>query len=100
LWSGFGKIGLGAFAFRLAARPQRIRTYLVLFALALSLPLLSVSVFGLNRMAAIAEDKTNNRVLAFAKTWPLMSITRPRDRHPTDAGYLVRIEHRESARLS
>lgn len=67
LWSGLGKIDPRAFALRVAARPQRIRTYLVLFALAMSLPLLSVSILGLNRMAAIEEDQTNNRVRAFAK---------------------------------
>jgi two-component sensor histidine kinase len=48
-------------------RPQRIRTYLVLFALALSLPLLCVSVFGLYRMASTEESQTDNRIVAFAK---------------------------------
>jgi two-component sensor histidine kinase len=39
----------------------------VLFALALSLPLLGVSVFGLYRMASTEESQTNNRIVAFAK---------------------------------
>ncbi|WP_439395081.1 HWE histidine kinase domain-containing protein [Bradyrhizobium sp. PMVTL-01] len=51
----------------MAMRPQRIRTYLVLFALALSLPLLCVSVFGLYRMASTEESQTDNRLVAFAK---------------------------------
>jgi hypothetical protein len=33
---------------RLAVRPQRIRTYLALFALALVLSVLALSFFGLN----------------------------------------------------
>jgi two-component sensor histidine kinase len=35
--------------------PQRIRTYLVLFALALTLPLLALSAFSLDRMARIEQ---------------------------------------------
>ena len=67
LWAGGGKRGRRVFAIPFAVRPQRIRTYLVLFALALSLPLLCVSVFGLSRMAAVEEAQTNSRVLAFAR---------------------------------
>lgn len=45
-----------------AVRPSRIRTYLVLFALALVLPLLVVSMVALDRMAAIEESQIEARV--------------------------------------
>lgn len=64
-WSDLGKTGRSAIPLRIG--PQRIRTYLVLFALALSLPLLCVSVFGLHRMASTEESQTDSRILAFAK---------------------------------
>ena len=38
---------------QVAVRPQRIRTYLVLFALAITIPLLGLAVFALNRMATV-----------------------------------------------
>jgi two-component sensor histidine kinase len=50
-----------------AVRPRRIRTYLVLFALALVLPLLLVSVIALNRMAAIEEAQIEGRVPQLAR---------------------------------
>jgi two-component sensor histidine kinase len=61
------EVGAGPLSGQGAARPQRIRTYLVLFALALSLPLICVSVFALNRMAAIEEVQIEGRVLQVAK---------------------------------
>lgn len=50
-----------------AARPQRVRTYLGLFALALVLPLLAVSCFGLNRMAEIEQSQIERRVAQIAQ---------------------------------
>ena len=38
---------------QIGVRPQRIRTYLVLFALAITIPLLGLAVFALNRMADV-----------------------------------------------
>ena len=66
-WFDVGKTGRRVIPLRMAVRPRRIRTYLVLFALGLSLPLLSVSVFGLNRMVSNEESQTDSRILAFAK---------------------------------
>ncbi|MBR0801794.1 sensor histidine kinase [Bradyrhizobium jicamae] len=66
-WLDLGKTGRRNFPARMVVRPQRIRTYLVLFALALSLPLLCVSVFGLHRMASIEEAQTDNRIVAFVQ---------------------------------
>src|SRR3569623_1556884 len=51
----------------LAVRPQRIRTYLVLFALALVLPLLLVAFIGLNRMAEIEQSQIERRVMQIAQ---------------------------------
>jgi two-component sensor histidine kinase len=50
-----------------AARPHRIRTYLVLFALALVLPLLLVSIAAFERMAAIEKAQIEARVPQIAK---------------------------------
>jgi two-component sensor histidine kinase len=50
-----------------AARPQRIRTYLTLFALALVLPVLALSFFGLTRMAAIEQSQIERRVMQIAQ---------------------------------
>jgi len=52
---------------RYSARPQRVRTYLALFALALVLPLLAVAFFGLNRMAAIEQAQIERRVMQIAQ---------------------------------
>ena len=43
-------------------RPHRIRTYLALFALALVLPLLFVSLAALDRMASVEEGQIQARV--------------------------------------
>ena len=64
-WLDLGKTWRRAIPLRMAVRPQRIRTYLVLFALALSLPLLCVSVFGLYRMASTEESQTDSRNSGF-----------------------------------
>jgi two-component sensor histidine kinase len=49
------------------AAPQRVRTYLALFALALIFPVLAVSFFGLNRMAAIEQSQIERRVMQIAQ---------------------------------
>jgi len=48
--------------------PQRIRTFLILFALALTLPLLALAVFALNRMAGVEEAEIERRVLQVAES--------------------------------
>jgi two-component sensor histidine kinase len=47
--------------------PQRIRTFLSLFALALTLPLLAIAVFALNRMAGLEEREIERRALQVAQ---------------------------------
>jgi two-component sensor histidine kinase len=47
--------------------PQRVRTFLLLFALALTLPLLALAIFALNRMASIEQVQTERRVLQMAE---------------------------------
>jgi two-component sensor histidine kinase len=47
--------------------PQRIRTFLVLFALALTLPLLGIGIYALDRMAAFGQAETESRVMQVAK---------------------------------
>ena len=47
--------------------PQRIRTFLVLFALALALPLLALASFALNRMAGLEEKEIERRALQVAQ---------------------------------
>ena len=47
--------------------PQRIRTFLVLFALALALPLLGLAVFAFNRMASLEQAEIERRVLQIAE---------------------------------
>lgn len=46
--------------------PQRIRTFLILFALALTLPLLGIGIFALDRMAALEQAETERRVMQVA----------------------------------
>ena len=50
-----------------AVRPQRIRTYLVLFALAITIPLLGLAVFALNRMAAVESAQIERWVVQTAQ---------------------------------
>ena len=47
--------------------PQRIRTFLVLFALALTAPLLGLAAFALNQMASLEEQDIERRVLQVAQ---------------------------------
>jgi two-component sensor histidine kinase len=47
--------------------PQRIRTFLILFALALTLPLLGLAAFALHRMASLEEREIERRVLQVAQ---------------------------------
>ena len=46
---------------------QRIRTFLVLFAPALTSPLLGIGIFALNRMAGLEQDETERRVMQGAQ---------------------------------
>jgi two-component sensor histidine kinase len=47
--------------------PQRIRTFLILFALALTLPLVGIGIFALNRMAGLEQGETERRVMQVAQ---------------------------------
>jgi hypothetical protein len=47
--------------------PQRIRTFLSLFALALTLPLLALAVFATHRMASLEEREIERRALQVAQ---------------------------------
>src|SRR5262245_1104606 len=47
--------------------PQRIRTFLSLFALALTLPLLALATFAFNRMASLEEREIERRALQVAQ---------------------------------
>jgi two-component sensor histidine kinase len=47
--------------------PQRLRTFLILFALALTLPLLGLAIFALNRMASLEQAEIERRVLQIAE---------------------------------
>jgi two-component sensor histidine kinase len=53
--------------FKYGVRPQRIRTYLILFAGALAAPLLALAVYSLNRMASLEEAEIERRVLQVAE---------------------------------
>jgi two-component sensor histidine kinase len=54
-------------AWEIFSGPQRIRTYLVLYALALTLPLLALSAFALDRMARIEQAQMERRVMQVAQ---------------------------------
>jgi hypothetical protein len=47
--------------------PKRIRTFLILFALALTFPLVALGIFAVNYMAALEEREIENRVLQVAR---------------------------------
>jgi two-component sensor histidine kinase len=47
--------------------PQRIRTFLILFAVALAAPLLGLAVYSLNRMASLEQAEIERRVLQVAE---------------------------------
>ena len=53
--------------FRHGVPPQRLRTFLFLFALALTVPLLVIGIFALNRMAALEQAETERRVMQVAQ---------------------------------
>ena len=53
--------------FNYGVPPQRIRTFLVLFALALTLPLVALAVFALHQMANLEEREIERRVLQVAQ---------------------------------
>ena len=48
--------------------PQRIRTFLVLFALALTLPLIGLAVLAFNQLAGLDEEETERRVVQVAQS--------------------------------
>jgi two-component sensor histidine kinase len=48
--------------------PQRIRTFLALFALALTLPLIGLAVLAFNQLASRDEEETERRVLQVAQS--------------------------------
>jgi two-component sensor histidine kinase len=52
--------------FNYGVPPQRIRTFLALFAVALTVPLLGIGIFSLHRMAALEQVETERRVLQVA----------------------------------
>jgi two-component sensor histidine kinase len=59
--------------------PQRIRTFLVLFALALTLPLIGLAFLAFNQLADLEEQETERRVLQVAQSL-LDDIDRELDR--------------------
>jgi two-component sensor histidine kinase len=48
--------------------PQRIRTFLVLFALALTLPLIGLAFLAFNQLASLDEEETERRVVQVAQS--------------------------------
>src|SRR5689334_10277500 len=54
--------------FKHGVPPQRIRTFLVLFALALTLPLISLAVLAFNQLASLEEEETERRVVQVAQS--------------------------------
>jgi hypothetical protein len=48
--------------------PQRIRTFLAWFALALTLPLIGLAVVAFNQLASLDEEETERRVLQVAQS--------------------------------
>src|SRR5215475_5430631 len=53
--------------FNYGVPPQRIRTFLVLFALALTLPVVTLAFLALNQMASVEEREVQQRVLQVAQ---------------------------------
>jgi len=51
----------------ITARPRRIRAYLALFALGLTVPLIALAAFALTRMASFEETQIQRRVLRVAE---------------------------------
>jgi hypothetical protein len=54
-------------AFKHGVPPQRIRTFLILFAIALAAPLLGLAIYSLNRMAGLEQREIERRVLQVAE---------------------------------
>ena len=52
--------------FEYGVPPQRIRTFLILFALALALPLIFLGVYALHSMASLEQAETERRVMQVA----------------------------------
>jgi two-component sensor histidine kinase len=52
--------------FKYGVPPQRIRTFLVLFAIALAAPVLGLALYSLNRMASLEQADIERRVLQVA----------------------------------
>ena len=53
--------------FNYGVPPQRIRTFLILFALALALPLLAIAIYAMNRMATLEQAEIERRVVQVAE---------------------------------
>jgi len=53
--------------FKHGVPPQRIRTFLILFAVALAAPLVGLAVYSLNRMATLEQAEIERRVLQVAE---------------------------------
>jgi two-component sensor histidine kinase len=53
--------------FKYGVPPQNIRTFLILFALALAAPLLGLAIYSLNRMASLEQSEIERRVLQVAQ---------------------------------
>jgi two-component sensor histidine kinase len=53
--------------FKYGVPPQRIRTFLVLFAIALTAPLLGLAIYSLNRMASLEQREIERRVVQVAE---------------------------------
>lgn len=54
-------------AFSEGVAPQGIRTFLILFALALAIPLLALAVFAFDQMATLEQAETERRVMQVAQ---------------------------------
>src|SRR5262245_17469498 len=61
------RLFMPARVFTLGVPPQRIRTFLVLFALALTMPVVALAVFAFDQMASLDERETEARVLQVAQ---------------------------------
>jgi hypothetical protein len=53
--------------------PQRLRTFLILFALALTVPLLGIATFALNRMASLEQAPPSAASCKLPKISPMTS---------------------------
>ena len=56
--------------FKYGIPPQRISTFLILFAAALAAPLLVLAAYSLNRMASLEQAEIERRVLQVAEPCP------------------------------